>query len=42
MDSELLARFNRAAKGYPERLEWLRAFQNQGQPLGDDFLATFG
>ena len=42
MDSELLARFNRAAKGYPERLERLRAFQNQGQPLGDDFLATFG
>lgn len=42
MDSELLARFNRAVKEYPQRLEQLRAFQNQGQPLGDDFLATFG
>lgn len=42
MDSELLARFNRAAKHYPELLEQLRIHIKSGEPLGEDFAATFG
>ena len=42
MDSELLARFKRAAKHYPELLEQLRAHMNTGEPLGEDFAVTFG
>ena len=38
MDSELLARFNRALKRYPELLEQLRS----GEPLGEDFAPDFG
>ena len=42
MDSELLARFNRALKQYPRLLEQLEAWGKTGAPLGEEFLPTFG
>ena len=42
MDSELLARFNRAQKQYPLLLQQLEAFGQTGEPLGEEFLPTFG
>lgn len=42
MDSELLARFNRCLKRYPEMLAQLRSHMQTGEPLGEDFAATFG
>ncbi len=41
MDSELLARYNRAVKEYPQMLEQLMAHMNTGEPLGEAFAATF-
>ena len=41
MDSELLARFNRAAKQYPVLLEQLTAHIHTGEPLGEDFALNF-
>ncbi|MGN1025591.1 MAG: zinc dependent phospholipase C family protein [Faecousia sp.] len=41
MDSELLARFNRAAKHYPVLLEQLTAHIRSGEPLGEDFALNF-
>lgn len=37
MDSELLARFNRALREYPERLRQLEACRQTGEPLGEGF-----
>jgi len=42
MDSELLARYNRALKHYLELLEQLKAHMANGDPLGEDFSVTFG
>lgn len=42
MDSELLARFNRAVKHYPVLLEQLRQHRQTGEALGEDFLPDFG
>lgn len=42
MDSELLARFNRCAKQYPQLLRQLEAHRKTGESLGEDFLPTFG
>ncbi len=42
MDSELLARFNRALKHYPVLLEQLSACMDTGEELGEDFTPTFG
>lgn len=42
MDSELLARYNRALKQYPVLLEQLTAHLRTGQPLGEDFAPKFG
>nr|MBQ8244180.1 zinc dependent phospholipase C family protein [Oscillospiraceae bacterium] len=42
MDSELLARFNRAVKQYPELLAQLLAHKRTGEPLGGDFAPNFG
>lgn len=42
MDSELLARFNRAVKGYPAMLEQLMAHMATGELLGEDFQPPFG
>jgi len=42
MDSELLARFNRAQKQYPLLMEQLEAWGQTGEPLGEEFLPTFG
>ncbi len=42
MDSELLARFNRALRQYLQLLEQLEAHRRTGQPLGEDFLPAFG
>lgn len=42
MDSELLARFNRAAKQYPAMLEQLLAHIRDGSPLGEEFTPDFG
>lgn len=42
MDSELLARFNRCVKQYPQLLEQLEACRKTGQPLGEAFTPTFG
>ena len=42
MDSELLARCNRAVKHYPQLLEQLLAYMRTGQPLGEDFSPDFG
>lgn len=41
MDSELLARFNRARKQYPALLAQLEAHRRTGEPLGEDFAPTF-
>ena len=41
MDSELLARFNRAAKQYPILLEQLADHIRTGEPLGEDFALKF-
>ena len=41
MDSELLARFNRALKAYPEMLSRLEAHRKSGEPLGEAFDPTF-
>lgn len=41
MDSELLARYNRALRHYPELLEQLTAHMRTGEPLGEDFAASF-
>ena len=42
MDSELLARFNRARKQYLQLLQKLQAYGKTGEPLGEEFLPTFG
>lgn len=42
MDSELLARFNRAVTRYPGLLEQLLAHMGTGEPLGEDFSPDFG
>lgn len=42
MDSELLARFNRAVKQYPDLLAQLNTHKTTGEPLGDDFSPSFG
>lgn len=42
MDSELLARFNRSLKQYPQLLRQLEAHRKTGEPLGDDFAPDFG
>lgn len=42
MDSELLARFNRAQRQYPQLLQQLEACGRTGEPLGEEFLPTFG
>jgi len=42
MDSELLARFNRALKQYPQLLAQLEAHRKTGEALGEDFASTFG
>lgn len=42
MDSELLARYNRALKHYLLLLEQLTAHMRTGEPLGEDFEVTFG
>lgn len=41
MDSELLARFNRTLRRYPLMLEQIEAHMHAGEPLGDDFSASF-
>lgn len=41
MDSELLARYNRAVRDYPRMLEQLKAHMETGEPLGEDFAPTF-
>lgn len=42
MNSELLARYNRAVKLYPQLLGQLRHHMKTGEPLGEDFTAVFG
>lgn len=42
MDSELLARFNRAVKRYPLMLEQLLTHMRTGEALGEDFTVDFG
>ncbi len=42
MDSELLARYNRAAKQYPELLRQLLGHMRTAEALGDDFIQPFG
>lgn len=42
MDSELLARFNRGLTQYPQLLARLEAHRKTGEPLGEEFSATFG
>lgn len=42
MDSELLARFNRALKAYPQMLHQLTALMQEGTPLGEEFDPVFG
>lgn len=41
MNSELLARFNRAVKDYPSLLQQLTAHLCSGDPLGEDFAPSF-
>ena len=41
LDSELLARFNRGVRQYPELLQQLEAHRKNGEPLGDLFVPTF-
>lgn len=42
MDSELLSRYNRCLRAYPEMLRQLLAHLDHGQPLGEDFAPIFG
>ena len=42
MDSELLARFNRQVRRYPEMLRQIQEHMQTGEALGEDFQATFG
>lgn len=42
LDSELLARYNRALRDYPRLLEQLLAHLDHGEPLGEEFRPTFG
>ena len=42
MDSELLARYNRAVRLYPLLSEQLQVHMRTGEPLGEDFSADFG
>ena len=42
INSEMLARYNRAVKQYPVLLAQLTAHMNSGEPLGEDFGANFG
>lgn len=42
MDSELLARFNRALKQYPGMLRQLQEHMHTGEVLGEDFTSDFG
>lgn len=42
MDSELLARFNRQVRHYPEMLRQIQEHMQTDEPLGEDFQATFG
>lgn len=42
MDSELLSRYNRSLKAYPELLRQLLAHLDHGQPLGEAFEPIFG
>ena len=42
MDSELLARFNRGLKQYPQMLQQLEAHMHSGDPLGEEFAPDFG
>lgn len=42
MDSELLARFNRAVRQYPALLAQLQAHTKTGEPLGEAFAPDFG
>ncbi|MBQ9168573.1 MAG: zinc dependent phospholipase C family protein [Oscillospiraceae bacterium] len=42
MDSELLARYNRAVKAYPGLLAQITAHRKTGEPLGEDFAPDFG
>ena len=42
MDSELLARFNRGLKQYPQMLQQLEAHMRSGDPLGEEFAPDFG
>lgn len=42
MDSELLARFNRAVKHYPVLLDQLLEHMRTGEALGEDFASDFG
>lgn len=41
-NSEMLVRYNRAVKRYPQLLEQLTAHMRSGEPLGEDFAANFG
>ncbi len=41
-DSELLARYNRAVKQYPELLRQLQGHMRTAEALGEDFAPTFG
>ena len=41
MDSELLARFNRGLKLYPQMLQQLQAHMAGGDPLGEEFATDF-
>lgn len=41
LDSELLARFNRALKQYPQMLQQLETHIRTGEPLGEDFAPDF-
>ena len=42
LDSELLLRYNRAMKRYPELLTQLRNFMKHNEPLGEEFSSDFG
>lgn len=42
MDSELLARYNRALRAYPEMVQQLLDLMNQGKELDEAFAVTFG
>ncbi len=42
MDSELLARFNRCLRRYPQLLQQLEDCRKNGEPLGEEFAPNFG